>query len=273
MQKNLFVHIPAQLLKSRLNFLLSRQLQPEVACQEVNIAKLDFDQLRACAAELADQGLATTLHAPFKGFDPGSAKPRLRKKAEQTCRLSLELAEALGAKRIVFHPGLPQGSNSNQQAEWLRNSLDFWPDYAAQAQQQKTIICLENIFESTPEPLFELLQGLDSAAFGHCFDIGHWNMFRSGTLNDWLNRMAPYLKHVHLHDNHGDSDEHLPIDQGQVCFADLFAWLKSSAKTPTMTLEAHNLQALESSLDAYSQLVNKSEPGIESGTGRPHHEV
>ncbi len=248
MPNNLFVHIPAQQLKRRLNFLLSRRLQPEVACQEVNLGKLDFGLMRACAAELAEQGLATTLHAPFNGFEPGSAKSRLRTKAQLLCQRSLQLAEALGAKRIVFHPGLAQGSTPSQHAEWLRNSREFWPDYADQARQQQTVLCLENIFESTSEPLFELLQGLDPEAFGHCFDIGHWNMFKKESLIDWLNTMTPYLRHLHLHDNQGELDEHLPIGQGQVNFAELFAWLKSSGLEPTMTLEAHRLDDLERSL-------------------------
>lgn len=258
MHNKLYVHIPAQLLAARLGFLLNRKLQPEVACQEAEIADLDPGQLRACAAELAEQGLTTCLHAPFNGFDPGSSKSRVRKKADQLCRQSLDLAEALGAKRIVFHPGLRYGSTAGQQAKWLRNSLNFWPEYLQQAQQIGTVVCVENIYETSPEPLLELLQGIDSEVFGHCFDIGHWNMFHSGSLVDWLNKMAPNLKHLHLHDNHGEKDQHLPIGHGSIGFSALFNWLKNSGLEPTMTLEAHKLPDLELSLKALvSQLEKK----------------
>ncbi len=257
MHQRLFVHIPAQLFGARLNFLLNRKLQPEIACQEISIAKLDLGQMREFAAQLADQGLATCLHAPFNGFEPGSGKSRVQKRSAQICRQSLQLAEALGARRIIFHPGLVYGSRPKETAAWLENSLQFWPEYVHQAQELDTCLCMENIFETNPEPLFELLQGIASETFGHCFDIGHWNMFHSGRLNDWLNMMAPYLRHLHLHDNHGAQDEHLPIGQGDVCFSSLFSWLKTSACKPTMTLEAHKLSDLDLSLQAIApQLTN-----------------
>ncbi len=62
--------------------------------------------------------------------------------------------------------------------------------------------------------------------------------------------MAPHLKHLHLHDNHGEQDEHLPIGQGYVPFSTLFKWLKTTQAPATMTLENHSLPDTERSLQA-----------------------
>ncbi len=251
--KNLYIHIPAHLLRNRLPFLLNRKLQPEVACQDVTLDQLDFELLADCAAQLREQGLTTTLHAPYSGFNPGAGKKRLSKASRSLADKSLLLAEKIRARRVVFHPGLPYGSAGKMVESWLDNSSAFWPEFIARAKRINCIICLENIYETTPDIFIRLLQTLDSPHMGHVFDIGHWNIFGATKLLTWLDRVAPYLKHLHLHDNHGDRDEHLAIGSAYVPFSILFNWLKTTACSPTITLENRNLPHTESSLQAIHQ--------------------
>jgi len=249
----LFVHIPAHLLASRLPFLLNRNLQPEIACQEVQLESLDLTELRDCAEQLAAAQLHTCMHAPFAGFNPGSPKNRQQKSAHELAKRSLELAEVLVAERIVFHPGLSSRASAKEQEIWLQNSLDFWPEHIARAEQIGTLICIENIFEATPNPLLQLCLGIESTAFGHCFDIGHWNMFATGSLDGWFAKLGGQIRHLHLHDNQGQFDEHLPIGQGSIDFAALFALVDKLGLQPSMTLEAHSLADLDASLLALQQ--------------------
>jgi sugar phosphate isomerase/epimerase len=255
MNPALFVHVPAQLLPARLNFLRNRRLQPEVACQDVSIDQLDAQQLGVCAAELAAAQLGTTLHAPFASFNPGSSRRRVRKYSRELALKSLQLAEAIKAKRIIFHPGIPYGGSAKQLDFWLQQNIDFWPEFISMAEALNCCICIENIYEAAPDSLLALCRELASPNFGHCFDIGHWNIFGTVKLRHWLEQAAPWLKHLHLHDNCGDQDEHLPIGQGYASFSTLFAWLKETACTPTFTLEAHNLPDLDMSLTALEQYL------------------
>ncbi len=252
---SLYVYTPAHLLPARLPFLLNRNLQPEVACQEVLLEKLDFQHLGACADQLKEQNLSTTLHAPFTDFNPGSSKKRIHKTSLQTADLSLQLAKKLHARRIVFHPGLTFGSDPKKLDIWLKNSLDFWPEFLERAAQFDCTICIENIYETTPDLFIQLFTMLDSPYLGHVFDIGHWNLFGGGKLIDWLNKISPYLKHLHLHDNHGERDEHLAIGQGYVPFSTLFGWLQKNSVSPTMTLENHTLPEMEQSLKIIRQTL------------------
>jgi sugar phosphate isomerase/epimerase len=255
MTSSLFVHTPAHLLLSRLPYLLNRDLQPEVACQEVRIDQLDFEQLAESAQSLAANGLGTTLHAPFSGFNPGSRRKRIRNQSREIALQTLQLAKTIGAQKIVFHPGLELGSIPQQLDFWLEQNILFWPEFIHQAESFNCCLCLENIYEVTPDILLQLFQEFASPSFGHCFDIGHWNVFSDTVLIDWLERMAPWLQHLHLHDNGGQQDEHLPIGQGSIDFAVLFAWLKAKGLQPTMTLEAHSLPHLDQSLSAIKQFL------------------
>ncbi len=254
MSSNLFVHTPAHLLESRLPFLLNRNLQPEVACQEVSIEQLDLDRIKDCAEQLADKKLSTTLHAPFSGFNPGSAKGRLQKTAHGMCQQSLRLAAIIKAKRIVFHPGIPYQSSEKVLHKWLQNALLFWPEYIEQARQIGTQLCMENIYESSSTIYRQLFAELGSDHFAHCFDIGHWNIFAEEELESWFAALGPHIAHLHLHDNLGQHDQHLPIGAGNVDFSALFQQVKMLPTMPTMTLEAHALPDLENSLQALPRL-------------------
>ncbi len=250
---SLFVYTPAHLFASRVPYLLNRKLQPEIACQEVVLEKLDFELLGDCADKLLQQGLRTTMHAPFLNFNCGSSKRRGRSTSMKLAANALQLAEKLRAKRIVFHPGLAHGSDGKKLDIWLKNSVSFWSEFVAQAEAIDCTICIENIYEATPEIFVNLLKEINSPYVGHVFDIGHWNIFSSRKLSDWLDTTAPYLKHIHLHDNHGKQDEHLAVGEGYIPFANLFAWLKTIDSPPTLTLENHTLPATELSL----QKINK----------------
>ncbi len=252
---SIFVHTPAHLLPARLPFLLNRKLQPEVACQEVLLEKLDFELLGDCADKLYEQGLRTTLHAPFSGFNPGSNKKKIRNVSLQTAAESLQLAKKLRARRVVFHPGLAYGSDGKQLDLWLKNNLAFWPEFLEQAAAIDCTICIENIFETTPDIFINMLQEINSPHMGHVFDIGHWNIFGTGKLLDWLNATAPYLRHMHLHDNYGERDEHLAIGSGYVPFSTLFAWLQTANSPATITIENPRLPELEVSLQAIQRYI------------------
>lgn len=253
MASSLYVHIPAHLLPARLPFLLNRRLQPEVACQEVALDKLDFVQLGDCADQLQEHGLSTTLHAPFTNFNPGSSQSKIRKLSMKNAEKSLLLAEKLHARRIVFHPGLAYGNDDKKLNAWLENNQTFWPEFLQRAVEIDCTICMENIYETTPDIFLRLISLLDSTHFGHVFDLGHWNIFGEGALVDWLDKIAPCVKHMHLHDNHGERDEHLAVGQGVVPFEILFEWLKKVEAPPTLTLENHSLPDMEMSLKVLQQ--------------------
>ena len=58
--------------------------------------------------------------------------------------------------------------------------------------------------EPEPEITAAVAEGVNDSRFGLCLDIGHANSRVSETpLPHWIDRFAPKLMHVHLHNNFG----------------------------------------------------------------------
>jgi len=72
----------------------------------------------------------------------------------------------------------------------------------------------------TPEDLFAMLNGFEIDV---CFDVGHAHT--SGTIEAFL-EYADRFVNVHIHDNRGQYDEHLPIGSGTLDFKRVLRALK-----------------------------------------------
>jgi sugar phosphate isomerase/epimerase len=99
---------------------------------------------------------------------------------------------------------------------------------------------LENTFEQTPCSLACLAARLPENC-GVCFDVGHWYAVAGGVkkrnLENWLDTLEPFIRHLHLHDNHGIYDEHLALGRGNIDW-DYFAALIAARKfKPGVTFE------------------------------------
>lgn len=251
---DLYVHVPVALFSERVDFLLARKLQPEVACQDADMANLDMEELADSAAVLAEAGLKTVLHAPFVNFLPGAEDFRGRQQTMSLLEQTLNLAERIKAGKIVFHPGLVANATEREMDAWLEGAYVLWSNYISWARLNNCVFCIENIYETSPDPLLRLISAIKSPYFGHVFDIGHWNIFSSEPLTRWLDAVSAHIHHLHLHDNRGSMDEHLAIGSGTVPFDQLFAWIAGS-NTPalSMTLENHSRRALDQSLNVLTR--------------------
>jgi sugar phosphate isomerase/epimerase len=62
--------------------------------------------------------------------------------------------------------------------------------------------------------------------------------FSETSLADWLSALGTRVTHLHLHDNDGTADQHLPLGQGTIDFAYLFRFLTSPQGPPARPLIA-----------------------------------
>jgi sugar phosphate isomerase/epimerase len=144
-------------------------------------------------------------------------------------------------------------------AQWLENSIATWRQLLAEIQGSDTVIVLENVYERHPEPLRRLLEALDSPQARFCFDTGHANAFGSTPVAGWMEGLGHYLGEVHLHDNHGVTDVHLPVGEGTFPFRELMSLLRERNLSPVLTLESHSEETLQRTL-ANLQTMRLLEP-------------
>ncbi len=241
-------HVPWNKIDEFLDLILELELKPEIAFKGPDFDTLSADRLARVAARLAKHNLRPTIHAPFFDLNPGALDPLIQQATYQRLSQTLETAARLNAHLMVVHPGYDRWRYPGLEAAWVAQAQAFFPPLLRQARDVNCRLALENIYEETPETLVELVEGLDSEWFGHCFDAGHWQLFGTTPMAEWLNALGDRLFHLHLHDNHGNADDHLPVGDGTIDFNLLFAAIRQFERHPSMTLEAHSAENLKRSL-------------------------
>ncbi|KIH77832.1 hypothetical protein GFER_04150 [Geoalkalibacter ferrihydriticus DSM 17813] len=250
-ESRLYVSLPLRMLEEQGPHFLSRRLQPEIA-----IKGPDFDDralagvLKRWAREFRAAGLGVSVHAPFMDLNPGALEPLVRAATLQRLSQTLDAAARLGARCVVVHPGYERWRYGGNEDLWLEPSLEFWAPLVRRAQDAGIVLALENVFEEAPGSLERLLEGIDSAAFGHCFDVGHWHLFCRDkiSLAEWFGRLGHRMVHLHLHDNRGDGDDHLPPGEGLIPFDELRGLVEEFAPRATLALEVHDPEKLSPAL-------------------------
>lgn len=246
--KKLGAHLPWAQIDTHLDSILELRLVPEIAIKGPELDSLDAALVELVADKLCRAQVRPRIHAPFFDLNPGALDPLIRQVTYQRLSHSLSFAKRCNAHLMVIHPGVDKWRYPNLDQTWLTLAKEFFPPLLELAQDCSCQLALENIYEESPGTLVQLVDALDSEWLGHCFDAGHWHLFGKCPMRDWLEAIGPRLVHLHLHDNHGRADEHLPVGDGTIDFAPLQLKLSSMLPLPSITLEAHSPEYLKRSL-------------------------
>lgn len=249
------VNAPAMMLKDGLlEKFLAWGIHPELGLDADVLDNLPRLELEDMARRFKAAGLRPTVHGPFFDLSPGALDPLVLDISRRRFSQALELAALFSPEHIVFHANYDKDRNEPYQEVWLEISLETWRPLAQRARELGFRIVLENVYEQTPEEIKPLLDGLAAEGVGLCLDIGHAAAFGRAGILDWLEALEPHLAALHLHDNHGDRDEHLPIGWGSIDFKAVFKRLAGLDARPKITLEPHEESHLLPSLAALESL-------------------
>ena len=256
---NVFVHIPYADRDRYLPLVLHDRLNPELYLNTTDLLGLDRPELKRVRDALSLAGLSCTIHGPYMDLSVGAFDPEMRSITRKRILQSLEVASFLHAKTLVLHPEYTSFKYGEVLEDWLRNCEGLLADVGSVAGKSGVMLALENTFESSPDVLCRLIDRLDPEVFGHCFDIGHFNVFGRGDLSSWLRRVEGRLVELHLHDNEGESDQHLAIGDGTADFDALFSSLAKTLDRLFLTVEAHEESGVRRSLSALEKLLMRVE--------------
>ena len=156
----------------------------------------------------AHHDITLSVHASWQ------ANP-LKPGAREVLARQIEFAQDMGASLVNIHLCPQEGVEAYVQAiDTLVKRLI----------KSGIKLAIENTPETGPEnfnELFEEIRKLVSKGSDHvgmCLDLGHANLYPQ-TLNDYikfidrLDLQIPII-HVHMHENYGDADTHLPLFTG-----------------------------------------------------------
>ena len=250
-----FVNIPFADFDNYENLVSQYRINPEIGLDGDALYTFSRQDFLNRSNFLSSQGLNCTLHAPFHDMLPGAQDQFVLQASRDKLRRCFDLLEIFKPRSIVCHLGYLDCVHSYNPEQWLATSLETWRPLLAAAENSNTPIMFENTYEYGPHIHKTILESLGSPLARFCLDVGHLLAFAHMPWPDWLNVLGQWLGQLHLHDNHGFRDEHLPIGKGDFDFSGLFSYLKSRNIKPLITLEPRSESDLWDSLNALDRFA------------------
>lgn len=196
-----------------------------------------------------ENGLLRTTHGPFVDLSPGSFDSKIREATFKRFCEALEISNLLGSRHITFHSGYKPQYHKKYHRIWIENSINTWQKLIPLAEKNGITITIENAFEKTPEALVEIVKTVNSANFKICFDGGHFNAFSDTDPIDAFDMIPPELiGEIHLSDNDGSDDQHLPLGKGNIDVEALFKRVEGLKINPIFTLEPKDVTGAEADI-------------------------
>ena len=131
---------------------------------------------------------------------------------------AIDLAEELPFERMVMHMGGSRETADPRKRDAAFSSLEHLVLHAKHA---GVTIALENTMSEMGDPRYlqTFVEETRLAGLRFCFDIGHANLMDGEPkerIAKAFDAMRELAAQVHVHDNRGDKDEHLPPFAGEI---------------------------------------------------------
>jgi sugar phosphate isomerase/epimerase len=240
-------------------------------------------EIQAIASALAQHGLAlASLHAPTsrdlsatrEGGTPLSITEveRVRRiEAMDELKRVIDVAEELPFSRLILHMGGSRETADPRKRDAAFSSLEH---LVLHARHVGVTIAVENTTSEMGDPAYlrAFVDETRLAGLRFNFDIGHAHLADGPEAERVEKAFAPLRELVvsaHIHDNHGEKDEHLPPYSGSIDWESAVKILKTASEPDlALTLElkeksghdapttAEQLAAASESLDRFEREWN-----------------
>ena len=118
---------------------------------------------------------------------------------------------------------------------YVSQSISFWKKFLKE--DPDVHIVLENVLETTPDLIVDILEGVNDPRFRLCMDVGHVNAYSYVPLMEWMETCGPWISHFHIHNNDGKQDQHCGLQDGTIPMEELLQKIECSYPEATVTLE------------------------------------
>ena len=192
-----------------------------------------FDELHPKVQEEIAGISGCILHAPFNELFPCAIDKKARALAAYRYRQAIDLAKQYGATKVVVHGGYNRGLY--YPVWYVEESIKFWKEFLAE--DPGVPIVLENVLETEPQWLLDIVKGVNDPRLRLCLDIGHVNAYSQVPLMQWLESWKDYLSHFHIHNNDGSWDTHNALYDGNIPMREFLNRAAECCTDATFTLE------------------------------------
>jgi len=243
------VNVPFRMLyETYFDLFIKLGLNPEIGLDADALENFSVGEAREIALPFHRNKRSITIHGPFLDLSPGSPDPGIRELTRHRFEQVLKFVPIFKPKSVVCHLGYEEDRYGYFKESWFEQSLEMWKWFGEKIVEAGSCLMLENVYEHSPDEMLPFFQKLQQQQVGFCLDMGHQAAFGKVPLLSWMNLLGPYLGQLHLHDNHGERDEHLPLGAGKIDFSPLVGFLQKRKMLPIITLEPHEEKDLWPSL-------------------------
>lgn len=180
-----------------------------------------------------------TIHPPAWDINLTSENKAIRETSFSEYKKAIEFASMIGASHVVIHPGFCFSPVFDKKLAQQR-AADYINRLCEVAKPLNVKLAIENVGYKgssifAQNEFTRFLDPIDETA-GYLIDMGHAH------LNGWdipqvIKDAKDRLLAVHLHDNNGTGDDHLPIGDGTIQWKEVFAAIHEHAADCQLILE------------------------------------
>ena len=183
-----------------------------------------------------------SFHAPFgPDIDITSSDHNRRQQAKHEIFSAIEAAAILNAKNFVFHPGPEKAFEPplEQRLQRMNNATKMLDEIHNKCSQLGVNLLLENmlphLFSGKTNEMLWIIGSMQALQIGTCLDTGH--AFLGNSLKQMIYKLSACLRLIHISDNAGQGDDHIPPPQGHIDWPQFIADLKATNYNGVLMLE------------------------------------
>jgi sugar phosphate isomerase/epimerase len=218
----------------------------ELFCQKEHFDYTDRGRVRELASWFREHpGMLHSVHSPIYS-EPDHGRhmahavnlvdndKRERVAAMDEAKRAIDFAEQAPFRFLVQHIGVSKEKWEPRKMEYAITALEHLRVFA---KPLGVTVLVENIANEVTEPdrLKEILNTAHFEDIGFCFDIGHAHFMQGVRAS--FETMKDKIRSTHLHDNHGERDEHLWIGEGTIDWGEAMSLLRTAPHVPATLLE------------------------------------
>ena len=173
------------------------------------------------------------LHGPYNELFPCAIDKKARALAADRYRQAIDLAKGYGSKKVIIHGGYNPWIYFP--VWYVEQSVLFWKKFLKE--DPGVEIVLENVLETDPRWLLDIVKGVNDPRLKLCLDVGHVNAYSKLPVMDWLSDWSPWLSHFHIHNNDGTRDQHNALMDGSIPMKTLLEKIGELCPDATVTFE------------------------------------
>jgi sugar phosphate isomerase/epimerase len=203
---------------------------------------LDKTRVEALKRIIKEKGFKTSVHAPFIEINIASPFKPIRTAILSRLKQSIQFSSELGSDFWVFHPGLQTGiSPFIQDLDWKLN-LESIRELLSAGQKFGINLTIENglhplpFLMKTADDFIRFYKDLGETGLGLTLDIGHANV--NNQIYEFFEKVPEKIVHAHLHDNHGKTDEHLGLGDGNINWQNIIRAFRKIDFKGTLVVES-----------------------------------